>query len=110
MDKNERQALLGALALSKKAGALVLGFDAVAKCLSRGQVKLLLWATDLSPGTKKKLMQAAGPGQKARELPFTQGELAPICGKPVGVLALTDENLVKLCLSKWQEERRIDTV
>ena len=98
----EREALLGAISLCKKAGALVSGFDAVRQVLHSGQADLLFVTNDLSPKTKKKVLAAAPPHLPVRELPFGQDALAAIEHKAVGVLAVTDANLASLCLSKWQ--------
>lgn len=89
--------LFGALSLCKKAGALTLGFDSVCEAMAKGEVKLLLFAQDLSPATKKRVLHRNTQGLPYADLLHTQSALAMLARKPVGVLAITDENLAALC-------------
>ena len=68
--------LLFALSLCRKAGALVMGFDTVKDSVNQGNACLVLLASDLSPATRERVVR------------FCQ---------PVGVFAVTDENLAVLC-------------
>ena len=89
--------LLSALSLCRKAGALTVGFDAVADTLADGRAQLLLFAADLSPATQRRML-ARNPGAvPAQVLPYTQQALAAITRRPAGVLAITDPNFGALC-------------
>ena len=46
--------ILFALSLCRKAGALVMGFDAVKDSVGKGKAQLVLCAGDLSEGTRRR--------------------------------------------------------
>lgn len=87
--------LYNALSLARKAGALTFGFDAVCQLLDVGRAPLLMVAADTAAGTQRRLGVSAA-GQNIYRLPYTQQELAPLAGKPAGVLAVADKNLAGL--------------
>ena len=71
--------ILFALSLCRKAGALVMGFDAVKDSVGKGKAQLCEdWV-------------------EVADLPETQFALAQISKKPTGVFAVTDPELAKLC-------------
>ena len=88
--------IVSAISLCKKAGALCGGFDAAVSAAQAGSAKLLLFAADISAGTRKKAMAKAG-GCPVRDLPVTQEALCPITYRPVAVFAVTNEDLAALC-------------
>ena len=88
--------LLSALSLCKKAGALAEGFDAVEGALKSGRAALLLFAKDISAGTKKRAITAKPKSLPALTLPYEQKDLAILTRRPVGVLAVTNEDLAVL--------------
>ena len=47
----DQNPMLGALGLCRKAGKLVMGFDAVAESVMKGKAVLVLTAQDVSPRT-----------------------------------------------------------
>lgn len=96
-------ALLGALGLCRKAGALAVGFDAAKQSAAKGNAALLLLASDLSPGSQKRILEAAR-GVPHHLLPFTQHDIATITQKPAGILAVCNQDLAALCLAKLQPE------
>ena len=90
--------LFGALSLSKRAGALVLGFDAAAEAAAAGKAPLILLANDLSPKTAKRILTATKDIVPVHTLPYSLLDLAPITRKGAGILAVTDKNLAELIL------------
>ena len=94
---SSEQALFGALGLCRKAGRLVMGFDAVCDEVYRGKVALVLTAADLSPKTLARLQRACEGAAEVLPMPLTQEDLCPISRKPVGVYGVADENLASLC-------------
>ena len=94
---SNEQALFGALGLCRKAGRLVMGFDAVCDEVYRGRVTLVLTAADLSPKTLVRLQRACEGAAEVLAMPLTQEDLCPISRKPVGVYGVADENLASLC-------------
>ena len=94
---NHEQARFGALGLCRKAGRLVMGFDAVCEDGYNGRVALVLTAADLSPKTLARLQRACEGAAEVLPMPLTQQQLCPISKKPVGVYGVADENLARLC-------------
>ncbi len=94
--------VLGALSLSKKAGRLKTGYDAVCESVLKGKASLVLFASDVSEGTKKRILAIVNGECPSYDLPYRQQELAGITRKAVGVLAVEDEGLAKLCVQTLQ--------
>ena len=89
--------LLSALSLCRKAGALVMGFDAVAQSATDGKAKVVLLAADLAPGSHKKALRfCEAAGMNAQILPLTQQQLLAVMPKMTGVFAVTDKGLAQL--------------
>ncbi|MEF9864988.1 MAG: 50S ribosomal protein L7ae [Oscillospiraceae bacterium] len=89
--------ILFALSLCRKAGALVTGFDSVKECVMKGKTGLVMYANDVSDGTRKRVLTFCEDMVDAMEIPLDQFTLLQICKKPTGVFAVTDEELEKLC-------------
>ena len=89
--------VIHAISLTRKAGRLVLGFDPVKDNILNGNACLVLTAGDLSPRTLGRVRQLCGDEVELIPLPCTQAELADVTRKPVGVLAVLDPNLARLC-------------
>ena len=102
----DENGLFGALGLCRKAGRLVMGFDAVCDEVYKGRVALVLVAADLSPKTLARLQRACEGAAEVRPIPLTQDELCPISRKPVGIYGVADENLARLC-RKHLEQRPV---
>ena len=83
--------LLFALSLCRKAGALVMGFDAVKDSVNQGKACLVLCAGDLSR-PRASVVRFCQNKQKRRICLLTQFELSAVSKKPTGVFAVTDEN------------------
>ena len=100
--------LLSALSLCKKAGALTPGFDAVCGDALKGKAALVLFAADLSPGSRRRAARACEGACPLRDIPLTQQDVARITHRPVGILAVTNQDLAALCLASLpQEEEQI---
>lgn len=80
--------------MSRRAGKLTTGFDAVERLLKSGKADMVLTASDLSAKTEKELRFAArGREERIVSLPIDKAGLGRALGldKPVGVLALCDK-------------------
>ena len=82
--------ILFALSLCRKAGALVMGFDAVKDSVGKGKAQLVLCAGDLSEGTRRRVGAFCEDWVEVADLPETQFALAQIIKKHTGVFAVTD--------------------
>ncbi len=95
MEKNK---LLGALGLARRAGALLAGYDTVKDGVLSGKAVLVLVAEDVADGTRRRIARLCEEDEcPLLALPLVMDDLADILHKPVGVLALTDPNLAVLC-------------
>lgn len=92
------------LAISLKAGKLAAGYSAVQDALEKGRVELLLYAQDLSKGTKEKIGISGTTSIRYATL-FTRDEFGSIlCRDLVGVIAILDKGLAD---ALWIETQRL---
>ncbi len=90
---NNRLATLG---LCRRAGKLVLGFDAVIAEIKAPKKKVsgVLLAADLSEKTKKEVRyECEKAGTAVEEIPETLDDIKQITGKRAGVIAVLDDGL-----------------
>lgn len=97
------QQLLHALSLCRKAGKLVMGFDASVEAVLKGKSRYLLTASDISPKTAERLALAVGDLTKIRSMPLRQDELLAVSRKPVAIYAVADASLTRLCETKRKQ-------
>lgn len=108
-----QRATLDRLGLESRAGTLISGSDKIEQAARRGQVRLLLHASDAGEDGRGKLAQAwrvgegdEGSGREGRVLPVDRGTLSMALGRENAVhLALTDARAadrVLAHLSRWQ--------
>ncbi|MDL2219857.1 ribosomal L7Ae/L30e/S12e/Gadd45 family protein, partial [Ruminococcaceae bacterium OttesenSCG-928-O06] len=88
---------LGALGLCRRAGALATGYTAVCEAAQKGTARLVLLAEDLAPNTRKKVHAACAAHCPVLDIPLAQQQLAALAKKPVGVVAVLDDNFATLC-------------
>lgn len=93
-------ALFQALSLCRKAGKLVMGFDAVEDAAVKGMAWLVLTAADASPKTVQRMARNVGDLVDVLPTPLTMDRLAPLGRRPVAVFAVTDRNLARLCYDR----------
>ena len=96
---------LGALGLCKKAGKLVVGFDAVADAIRRGSAKLLVLTGDLSPKSAGRIT-ALALEYKVRHLTTgaAMDDIERLLGKRAGILAVQDQGLAEVVTRQVEEE------
>jgi predicted RNA-binding protein YlxR (DUF448 family) len=91
------------LFVSIKAGKIAAGYSAVHDALGKERVHLLLYATDLSEGTRDKVAVHSFTSTRQESL-FTREELGVILNRGlVGVVAILEEGLAD---SLWNEIQR----
>ncbi len=100
-----KQKLVSAISLCRKAGKLVMGFDAVRESVFGGKAALVLLAADVSEGTAKRMRRTCEDLTDCLSMPLTQMELCSISYKKVGVYGILDENLADLCKQYLAEEK-----
>lgn len=86
--------LLGLISLCRKAGKLKIGFEPVREAAGMGEARLVLYAADFSPRSRERmeraLAESTGPPEQA-VTGFSMEDLAQVCGKLAGVVAVTDD-------------------
>jgi predicted RNA-binding protein YlxR (DUF448 family)/ribosomal protein L7Ae-like RNA K-turn-binding protein len=92
-----RDRVCSLLAVAGKAGKIAAGFSAVEDALGKGRVRLLAYASDISAGTRTRVLTAAGsPAPKQVTVELTTAEFGPIFGRElVGVIGIVDQGFAK---------------
>lgn len=88
---------LSALALAKRAGKLVMGFDAVMESVRKGETVLVVLASGLSPKTVKEAEFYCGrSGVPLLTADIPLEEAGYVLGKRSGVFGVADKGFRKL--------------
>jgi predicted RNA-binding protein YlxR (DUF448 family) len=99
-----RERIRSLLSVAIKAGKIAAGYSAVQDALEKGRVEFLLYAADLSEGTRDKV---ASRGSEAlrRETLFTCDELGGLFGRElIGVVGILDKGFAD---AVWNETQRL---
>jgi predicted RNA-binding protein YlxR (DUF448 family) len=90
--------------IAAKAGMLAAGYSAVHDALEKGRVNMLVYAEDISEGTKEKV--SVPDGSKMRQATFfTRDEIGKLLNRElVGVLGILDKGLAD---AVWKESQRL---
>lgn len=84
------------LTFCKRIGQLALGFDAVKGAIQTGEAALVLFATDLSPKTRRQMEYLCGElDTPFADLPYTMDECWYLIGKRVGILGVLNEGFAQ---------------
>lgn len=88
------QPWLALLGMARRAGQLVSGTETVSAAIRRGQVALIVAATDLSPKTKERLTRLAQAHRVRLLFGASRAELSAATGQASrGVFGLTQKDL-----------------
>lgn len=99
-----KEKILSLLSIAMKAGRLASGSSAVRDALEKGRVELLLFAADLSEGTREKVA-VSGAGSLRQETLFTRDEFGALLNRElVGVVGVLDKGLAD---ALWKETQRL---
>lgn len=114
MKSDENRALLFALGLCAKAGKLVYGVPMICEALKKQKsVVAVFSAVDNSPNSAKRLSdRCTFYGVSLYELNIDGGTLASAVGKSsrLAAVAITDQNLCQLVLSKLSQDTNKDNI
>jgi len=92
------------IVMSAKASKLAAGYSAVQDALDKGRVEMLLFARDISDGTKDKVTNSLSPSFR-QAMVFTRDELGRLLNRElVGVVAIEDKGLAD---ALWREVERL---
>lgn len=95
----QKDKLLGALGLCRRAGRLAMGAEQVLETAARGRAQLVLLASDASERTVRRIREGCGGLCPVQSIRLAQADLAALVRRPAAVLAVTDPNLANLCKS-----------
>ena len=100
-----REKIKSLLLMAARAGKLVVGYSAVRDALEKGRVDMIIYAADLSDGTREKI-ERTGPKPVLREATlFTRSEWGGMLGRElVGVVGIEDTGF---CNAVWNETERL---
>ena len=103
---------MGMLSLCRKAGKLMIGFSPVRDSIEAGKARLVLFASDFSPRSRERMERAlakSGDPPGSRTVEAAMADLAQVCGKQAGVVAITDEGfaagILRLLCDQTKEEQ-----
>ncbi len=92
------------LSISMKAGKIAAGYSAVSDALGKERVKLLLFASDLSDGTRDKISSQSFESFRRATL-FTRDEFGSMLNRElVGIVGILDQGLAD---ALWSETQRL---
>jgi predicted RNA-binding protein YlxR (DUF448 family)/ribosomal protein L30E len=92
------------IAMAAKAGKLASGYSAVLDALEKGRVEMLLYAQDISEGTKEKIAIPVAASLRTVTL-FTRDELGMLMSRElVGVIGIEDKGFAD---AVWREAERL---
>lgn len=103
--------LFGIISLSRKAGKLTGGFDAVKELVVHGDARLVFFASDVSDRTRRSMewaMESADKKVPLLSTSLTMFDYGMICGKPTGVLALTDKGFAETATKLIEAENETE--
>ena len=88
--------LLSLLGLCRRANKLSIGFDPVMSSLRHKKSKLVLFSSDLSQNTVKKIINTCIDFNiNYKNIPFSMDEIGNALGKKVGVMSIEDAGFAK---------------
>jgi predicted RNA-binding protein YlxR (DUF448 family) len=92
------------IVMSAKSGKLAAGYSAVHDAVEKGRVSMILYARDLSAGTREKVTTHAADAVPETTL-FTREELGALLNRElIGVIGIEDRGLAK---ALWKETERL---
>ena len=103
-----KESLYQTLSLCRKAGKLVQGYDAVEEAVFKSKAWLVLYTSDASVKTVRRMKENVGDLVDVLPMPLTQSDMAPISRKPAVVYAVIDRNLGALCYDKLEQCKSLD--
>jgi len=88
--------IISIISLCKRAGKLIMGFDAVKEAAEKSQISIILTANDISPKSCKEIVRVAQINNVAiLSIPVSMDEIFYNVGKRAGILAVSDSGLAK---------------
>lgn len=90
--------IINLLTICRKAGKLIMGFDAVREAVAEGKISCILTASDLSPKSLKELNFYVSKAEA--DIPIynpevTMEDLWRVSGKKTGIIAVCDDGFKK---------------
>lgn len=97
--------LLSFLGLCKRAGRLVTGAETVTKTIAEGKALLVLYASDVSEGSVKRVrIEAWNKSIPTRRLPCSKEELSFALGRLSAIVCVTDRGFADKILTMTEQE------
>ena len=93
---------LSTLSLARRASRLAIGFTATKNAMLQKQSSLVLFSSDISDGTKKKILQIIGDTPYV-DMTFSSEEIEKVLRRRFVVAAITDNNFKQLFMKALKE-------
>lgn len=100
--------MLSALALCRKAGQLIIGYELTAEAALKKSV-LVVFASDISERTYRNVLRLKENGTTVLSLGETMDDIEAVVGKRFGVAGITDSGLAELVERKISVNRGGET-
>ena len=106
-----KDSLLPSIGLARKAGKLIIGFDAVSDGCKNADARLVILAADLSPKSRKELVRTAEQyGVRWFDASFTMADTEQLLKKRVGILAVNDDGFAKMFEKHLPQQQKEDQI
>jgi hypothetical protein len=94
LTRNILEKIKSLIAMSVKSGKIAAGYSAVEDALNKKRVELLVYARDVSEGTREKIARAVSETNTPEATLFTRDELGSMMSRElVGVIAFEDKGI-----------------
>jgi uncharacterized protein len=93
------------LSMAERAGMLATGASAVDDALQKGRIEMLIFAEDLSEGTKQKLLSGSVQITERQTVMFSRDEMGRMFGRElVGIVGILEKGFAN---AVWSESERL---
>lgn len=93
------------LSMAERAGMLATGASAVDDALQKGRIEMLIFAEDLSEGTKQKLLNGSVPLPERQATMFSRDEMGRMFGRElIGIVGIVEKGFAN---AVWSELERL---
>lgn len=108
--REARAKIVSLLTMAAKAGMLASGYSAVLDAVRKGRAELLLFAEDISAGTRGKIEGEAGAASLRSITALTKDEIGPLFGRETaGVCAVLEKGFACAIWSEWERVNNLRT-
>jgi len=110
LEKNGTEKIKSLIVMAAKAGMLTSGYSAVHDAVEKGRVKALLFASDLSDGTREKIV-ASGAAPARQAVFLTRDEVGVLLNRElVGVIGISDSGFANAIFKEVERLKNLISI